>query len=71
MKKKATARGLTVREGRTVGQQYPFAPVGFMCAESAADDGRASYTCTREHGHDGPHVAHVPDGSAIVMWGRS
>lgn len=61
-------RGLTVAEGRQVGEQYPVALVAPYCHESAADDERRSYFCTREANHIGPHVAHVPDGSAIVTW---
>lgn len=26
------------------------------------------YTCTRARGHYGPHVAHVPGGSAAAVW---
>jgi len=60
--------GLTVAEGRRVGEAYPMATQSPYCHERAADDDRSTYTCTRNAGHEGPHVAHVPDGTAVVLW---
>ena len=56
---------LTVREGRATAKRYPAADRAPYCRASLR-----KYACTREAAHPGPHVAHGPDGSALVIWGQ-
>jgi len=58
---------LTVREGREIALTYPVVSHGPLCLHKAARR-RATYVCTRSPEHDGPHVSHIPDGTAVVMW---
>lgn len=30
-----------------------------------------TFICTRERGHDGPHKAHLPNGSVVDKWDNS
>lgn len=66
----ATLTQLSIREGRELAAQYP-ASHGERCLDSspAIDAGTNNhYICTREHGHDGPHVGHGPDLTAAATW---
>ena len=67
MRTMTTLRELSIAEGREIGARYPWAITGTRCDETASLS-RRTWTCTRPEDHDGPHVAHTPGGSAVVMW---
>ena len=66
-----TVISLTEREGREVAVLYPAEFDARQCGAESPVWQRRCYTCTREPHDDGPHVAHVPDGSAVVLWTRA
>lgn len=55
-------------EGKVLAVMYPIA-AGFGCDEEAKA-GKLTYNCTREPGHDGPHVAHIYRFGplAVLVW---
>lgn len=60
---------LSIREGYETAARYPLATSGRGCgAKSPWTITDHFYKCTREPGHDGPHVAHVPGPSAVATW---
>ena len=61
---------LTVREGREVALLYPLVLLVSQCGATSPIANRRCYNCTRAPHAEGPHVAHVPDGSAVAMWIR-
>jgi hypothetical protein len=58
---------LTVREGQETATDYPVCAHGQQCLIEASRHGRL-YRCTRECDHDGPHIAHGPNGSGLARW---
>ena len=61
---------LTVREGREVAILYPPELNDVPCGAVSPITYRRAYTCTRAPHVEGPHIAHLPDGSAVALWTR-
>lgn len=63
---------LTVKEGREVGARYPWAlsgqPQCGAVVKGKIKGLRYRVTCTRPAHTSGPHVAHVPGGTALATW---
>lgn len=67
---------LTVKEGREYAERYPCGTAGSnMCGvefgqlgllKDKVTEQYVGYTCTRENGHDGPHVAHETRDTAMA-----
>lgn len=51
------------RAAKAIATQYPMGSL-----PQCADFGR--FICTRPAGHEGPHVAHGPQGEVYAWWGQ-
>jgi hypothetical protein len=67
-----TMNKLTASEGRELAKLYPLARVPPHCNQvvrtTLDDNAPVRFTCTRNPGHEGPHVAHANEGIAVATW---
>jgi hypothetical protein len=62
----------TITDRARFGDLYPRADAFDTCRQTFAMARRTSggrWTCTRETGHDGPHVAHDSAGLVLALYG--
>jgi hypothetical protein len=62
-------QGISIAEGKKLAREYPLV-TGPLVRWCYATRGRHPYElkCTRLHGHDGPHVAHITYDEAAASW---
>lgn len=63
---KHKVKRLSIREGRELAELEP--PCDCDQCLDEVKSGGDFFTCTREKGHDGDHMAHIPGPSVIATW---
>jgi hypothetical protein len=60
-------RETTIAEGKQLGRDFPLNQRKDFCMETHEGE-FGDWTCTREPGHDGQHMAHNVQGEVAALW---